>query len=399
MKNNKNINNKKDGIAADSIWVVSDGGTVNQDLSSLCGEAILGSVKEYLISDIAYYLLNPNPITLEEKVVGCRVKYSKPRSGIIRRFFKKIRLMKDDAAETGPLEEDEIVSNSKIGAPSFEDEKLNKHLLKIIAQLRPFDPLQKRLSSLDSDKISNVTAICEEIGGNRYPLNLKGTVEEKIHFVAKSISKKAKVVFNKAYLLNGLFEMRGYRCESFESDRHYKLIRFEGTNSSRYCVLNHNYKFEYWVNDIHLINYMHILGQALKSDPKLREALMLCINGNAKPLKLFFSKQLDQKYSDVYLPMTYRQVFNTLNIGQPERETVTNILNNNQIIVFFSYAPPTEVSNRKMCTNISVMHDVKALEPIKDQLPQVYAEISKKTSVSDAGRLYLLDSIREFQNA
>jgi hypothetical protein len=44
------------------------------------------------------------------------------------------------------------------------------------------------------------------------------------------------------------------------------------------------------------------------------------------------------------------------------------------------------------------MHDVKALEPIKDQLPQVYAEISKKTSVSDAGRLYLLDSIREFQN-
>jgi hypothetical protein len=392
------MNTKNDGMAADNIWVVADGGSINQDLSSLCGETILGSVKEYLISDIAYYLLNPNPITLEEKVVGCRIKYSKPSSGIIRRFFKKIRLIKDDAAESGPPEEDEIVSNSHIGSPSFEDEKLNKYLFKIIEQLRPFDPLQKKLSSLDRDNISNVTAVCEEIGGNRYPLNLKGTVEEKINFVAKSISKKAKVVFNKAYLLNGLFEMRGYRCEAYASERDYKLIRFEGTSSARYCVLNNNYKFEYWVNDIHQINYMHILEQALKSDHKLREALKLCINGNAKPLKLFFSKKLDQKYSDVYLPMTYRQVFSALNIGQPEREAVTNILNSNQTIVFFSYAPAAKVSNRRMCTNISVMHDVKALEPIKDQLPQVYAEISKKTSVSDAGRLYLLDSIREFQN-
>jgi hypothetical protein len=44
------------------------------------------------------------------------------------------------------------------------------------------------------------------------------------------------------------------------------------------------------------------------------------------------------------------------------------------------------------------MHDFNAIEPIKSQLPELYSKISRKTSVSDAGKLYLLDSIREYQN-
>jgi hypothetical protein len=44
------------------------------------------------------------------------------------------------------------------------------------------------------------------------------------------------------------------------------------------------------------------------------------------------------------------------------------------------------------------MHDVKALEPIKATLPDVYTQIYKKASLSDAGKLYLLDSLRGYQN-
>jgi len=52
----------------------------------------------------------------------------------------------------------------------------------------------------------------------------------------------------------------------------------------------------------------------------------------------------------------------------------------------------------KLCTNISVMHDIRALDPIKDIIPQVYAEIDKRTCVSEAGRFYLLDTIKGFPN-
>jgi hypothetical protein len=44
------------------------------------------------------------------------------------------------------------------------------------------------------------------------------------------------------------------------------------------------------------------------------------------------------------------------------------------------------------------MHDFRALETIKSHLPNVYSEINKKALVSDAGKLYLLNSIRGYQN-
>ncbi len=398
MNNNMDIPLEKEEKQTNRLWVISEGNIINLDPSSICEEPVSGPVTEYKISELGRYLLDPNPITLEEKVVGCKIKYKHKSAGGLRNFFINNGSGEDkQSGNTGQVVE-ELLSTSRTGAPGLEDEALNAHFIKISEMLRPYNPVQKKLASLEKEKIEDITAICEEIGHTRYPLNLQGTIDEKINFVSRSLSQKAKVVFNKAYLLNGLFELRGFRFNTYNPDNFYRLIKFSQDSKPRYYVVDANFKFEFWVNDISLINYLHIIEQAVKSDPKLREALLLCINGTAKPLKLFFSKKLDQKYTEIYLPATYRQVFNAIKIGQSEKETVTKALNDYQYVVFLNYVPGPIDGKQKLFTNISVMHDLKALEPIRSQVPEVYSEISKKLCVSDAGKLYLLDSIRESQN-
>ncbi len=387
MDNLADTGEKRDG----RIWIISSGGFVNLDLSSICKEPVSGPVTEYRISELARYLLNPDTISLEEKVVGCKVRYRKPRAGLIRRLFGKGR-------RNGTSDVEEIISSSRIGTPDFRDEGLNAHFIKISEMLRPYDPVQKRLAELDRQRVEDITAICEEISGNRYTLNLQGSLNEKINFLVNSMSRKTKVVFNRAYLMNGLFEMRGFKFDAFNPDNCYRLIKFNRDNRTAYCVLDADYGFEFWVDDSALVHYMHIFEQSVRTDPRLEDALELCIRGKATPLKLFFSKQLEQKYSVKRLPETYRKIFSAFNIGENEKNTITNMLNSFQSIVFFNFVPEPETGSRRVLTNITVMHDFRALEPIRTQLPELYSEIDKKTSVSDAGKLYLLDSIREYQN-
>ncbi|MEW6601677.1 MAG: hypothetical protein AB1499_11970 [Nitrospirota bacterium] len=380
------------------IWIISDGIPVNLDLSNICKESISGPITEYRISELARYLLNPNPITLEEKVVGCKVHYRRPSAGIVKRALMKIIPGRKEGADDDKSNVEEIITTSKIGAPTFKDEALNAHFIKINEMLKPYDPVQKKLAGLDREKVEDVKALCEDIGRNRYQLNLQGSVNDKINFVVNSLSKKTKVVANKAYLLNGLFELRGFNFKSFYINNSYRLIKFSQNGQLRYCVLNTNYQFEYWINDNLLINYMHLFEQCIQSDPKLSEALMLCVKGEAKPLKLFFAKQLGQDYSDKHLPTVYREVFSNHKISQDEKDTLAETLNKFQSIVSFNFVPLLGPERHKLCTNISVMHDFRALEPIKAHLPKVYSEINKKAMVSDAGKLYLLDSIRGYQN-
>jgi len=381
-----------------NIWIISDGKPLNLDISNICNEPIAGQITEYRISELARYLLNPNPITLEEKVVGCKVMYRRPSSGIVKRLIKKILPGRKKPPEKDDAYIEEIISTSGIGSPTFKDEGLNAHFKKIYELLRPYDPVQKKLTGLDKEKIDNIKALCQDIGRNRYQLNLQGSINDKINFVANSLANKTKVVANKAYLLNGLFEMRGFNFNAFHGENSSRLIKFLQNEQVRYCVLNSNYQFEYWVNDNLLVNYMHLFEQCIQSDPKLREALALCMKGEAKPLKLFFAKQLGHDYSEKHLPMIYKEVFSVYNISHNEKETIAETLNKFQSIISFNYVPLSGNGRHKLCTNISVMHDFRALKPIKSQLPQVYSEIDKKASVSDAGKLYLLDSIRGYQN-
>lgn len=392
MKNSCNTKEKK----AYKIWVISEGSPVKIDLSNITKEPVSGSVREYSISALARYLLNPGKIHLHEKIVGCRVQYRKPRTGIIRRVLNIIK-RSDDQKDDNSLTE-EIISDSRIGTPAFKDENLNAHVIRIWEMLMPYDPVRKRLAKLDRENIQDITAICEEIGGHRYSLNLQGNINEKMDFVSNSLSKKTKVIFNRAYLSNGLFEMRAFDPGVLKTNKSYRLIKFKQGQEEKCCVLNADYKFEFWVDDSTLIEYLFILEQALKADPRLREAFLLCAKRGAMALKLFFAEQLERGYSEVRLPGLYRKLLSAVNLDPREKGEIVNMLNSNQGVVFFNYLPRTEEARQKIVTNITVMHNLTALEPIKAKLPDVYLEIDKKASVSEAGKLYLLDSIREHQD-
>ncbi|KPJ98891.1 MAG: hypothetical protein AMK71_10670 [Nitrospira bacterium SG8_35_4] len=397
MNNRLNNKNNSAATASQSIWMISEGKLSDLDLSSICTGSVSGPVIEYEISELAQYLLNPNPITLEENVIGCKILYMKPRSGSIRRFIKKLFSKKPVSGRDDSYCE-EVISTSKTGTPDFNDRRLNMHLLKIKETLKPYDPVHKKLSGLKTDTTENIIALCEDIGKNRHQLNLKGSIQDKINFVTNSLSKKVKVAFNRAYLLNGLFEMRGFDFTAFRRDKLYRLIKLNENKQTKYCVLNENYKLLYWIEDISLVNYMHLFEQSIKTDTQLREAMNLCMLGVAQPLKLFFSTQREKSYSEKYLPRVYREVLSSCKVAPTDVKSISNILNNYQSIVTFNYVPVSGVEKNKMYTNISVMHDVKALEPIKTTLPDVYTQIYKKASVSDAGKLYLLDSLRGYQN-
>lgn len=377
--------------------MISDGRVSDLDIGSILEETVSGPVVEYHISGLAQYLLNPNPITLEEHVVGCKILYMKPRSGRITRFMKKLFSTSSESGRDDSHIE-EVISTSMAGVPDFHDRRLNLHILKIREMLKPFDPVLRKLSGLKTDAVENIIALCEDIGKNRHQLNLKGGMQDKINFVTNSLSKKVKVAFNRAYLLNGLFEMRGFDFTSFRGDTFYRLVKLNENGQTQYCVLTENYKLLYRIDDISLVNYMHLFEQSIKTDAQLREAIKLCMLGVAQPLKLFFSTQREKSYTEKYLPRVYREVLSSCNVAPTDVKSISNVLNNLQSIVTFNYVPLSGVEKNKMYTNISVMHDVRALEPIKTRLPDVYTEIDKKASRSDAGKLYLLDSLRGYQN-
>jgi hypothetical protein len=67
--------------------------------------------------------------------------------------------------------------------------------------------------------------------------------------------------------------------------------------------------------------------------------------------------------------------------------------------VSLTYIQPLELSGDKLVTHVTVMQDVRALESLKKNLPQVYSEICKRATASDVGHFYLLDSIKGFSHA
>ncbi len=114
--------------------------------------------------------------------------------------------------------------------------------------------------------------------------------------------------------------------------------------------------------------------------------------------KLFFNRQLGIDYSEANLPDIYRRVFEMHDIAPSNKSVIKRVLNHSQLGVTFNYVPQSRTSADRLFVNFSVMHNFKALEPIKDALPQVYSEINKSASITEVGKFYLLDSFRGYKD-
>ena len=210
------------------IWIISKGRSSDIDLARMVEGNATGPCKEYEISDIGRYLLNPNSIEIKKKLIGGEIHYKQGPLKRIRKAFHKIlpgsakRLKKNPA-----FAPEVIISRYKLQIPPLKDSHLESHLNKIIDQLRPYDSFAKKLVQLDPRKILQIVGICEDVGGNYSYLKLQGSIEEKIKYLGNFISKDVGVILNKAYIADGLFELRGYDFLSYDSAKIYKLITYK----------------------------------------------------------------------------------------------------------------------------------------------------------------------------
>ncbi len=229
-------------------------------------------------------------------------------------------------------------------------------------------------------------------------MKLQGSIEDKLKYIHNNISKNVGVLLRKAYIAEGLFEMRGFDFSAYDSGRRHRLITYQNNGNSGGCVLDSNDQVEYQLDDPVLIKYMLLLEQSLQADANLKSAFDLCIKNQAKPFKLFFNRQLEVDYAKSPFPKIYNAILKAHNIESNQQNFIRPALNYMQIGISFNYMPQSSATEDKMMTLISVLHDLRALETLRKNLPQVYNEISKQVSESEAGKFYLLDSIEGFNH-
>ncbi len=379
------------------IWVISGGRDSHMDLSAIEGRKTNERVKEYQISDIAYYLLNPKPIEIDKRLIGCEIHYqqrifTKIIEKIKRLFPRRIRQLWNGHM----IPPDVLISHCKIEIPALKDKALENHLSSIYESLRSYDSVSKRLPQLDPYHIAHVIGICKDIGGNFTYLKLQGSVDDKLKYIQNYVSKNVGVLLRKAYIGDGLFEMRGFDFTAFRSDHVHRLIVYRKNGKPNCCVLNSKNALAYRMEDVSMLKFLRLLQQALADDLKLKAAFDFCIRGKAKPVKLFFNRQLEVDYSKTLFPPIYRHILKDKKINSKQQNLIRPALNYLQIGISFNYIPQPDHGADNMTTLISVLHDLRALELLRKNLPQVYQEIEKRVGISEAGRYYLLDSIEGF---
>ena len=389
----------KSKLCSGDIWVISKGRYTNFDLSMIWEGAKKKTVVEYSISELARYLLNPNPIQINKKLVGCEIHYRKPFYSIKEKIRKILPQKLHGPLKDNQLPVEVLKSDWETDKIPGKDNNFESHLNRITELLRPYNPIIKSLNKIDPSKVFDVIGTCEDIGGHPSYLNIPGNITDKLNYIRENISKEVTVILEKAYIADGLFEMKGFNFKTCDNNKSYRLIRFSINGASKACVLDSDNKVEFWIDDIKLVQYMQLFDQLIRIDPKLSNSLSMCTAGKAEPLKLLFNKPIEIDYSEAHLPKVYKGVFEKLNIETNKSDIVKRVLNNSQVGISFNYIPKHDHDERKLFVNFSVMHNFKALEPIKDDLPQVYSEINKMASVTEAGKFYLLDSFKGYKNA
>ena len=380
------------------MWIISKGRNTELDLDRIRPGTKIKTIMEYRISGLAAYLLNPGQIQVEKKLVGCEVHYRETTHGLKTKIMPLLPSRIGEWFQDKPIPPDKLFSDFSEIHPPMKDEQLELHFSHITERLKPYDSMIEKLSHINPRNITDIIGTCQDRGGSLSSLSIPGTIDAKITYVKDYLLKEVGIVLQKANIAEGLFELNGFDFKSFDPQKSYRLIKFRLDGKPNACVISTDNKFEYWVEDTKLIHYMQLLEQILKTNAGMNESLKLCSLGKAEPMKLLFNKQLEIDYSVARLPELYSGMFDRYRIDSRQKDAVARALSHSQMGVSFNCVPQTGLDEDKMVTTLAVLHNIKALEPLKGDLPQVYSELDKIASATDGGRYYLLDSYRGYKN-
>lgn len=379
------------------VWVISEGRESQFDLSTIDGGKANEAVREYQISALAFYLLNPQPIEVEKRLIGCEIHYpQRAISKMIEKFKRLVPARLRRRWNRHMIPPEVLISRCKIWIPPLKDNTFQNHLFHIYESLRAYDSVSRRLSQLDPFQIAHIIGICKDLAGNLTYLKLQGSIEDKIKYMQNNISKNVGVLLRRAHIGDGLFELRGFDFSRYRADQTYRLIVFKRDGKPQCCVLNSANAVEFHLENDGLLKYLFLLQQALVDDIKLIRAFKHCIQNQAKPVKLFFNQKLEVNYAKSPFPKIYRDILNANKIDMNQRNLIRPALNYMQIGISFNFILQDNGIEENMTTLISVLHDMRALELLRKKLPQVHNEIQNRVKGSEAGMFYLLDSIEGF---
>lgn len=376
------------------VWIISESDSTDTDFDIPGGKNIFGPIKKYHLSELGWYLLNPEPIVIHDRLVGCHIVFKKPWHKKLSDSFASIFKRKGKQL----VDEHEFLAHLQLKTFSFTDKKLENHFRQINRNLKPYDSLLRYLGNADDSEVQNIAGICEDSAGNRYRLDLSGTIKEKLNYLANHLMSPVQITMKRSYLSRGLFELRGYDFKTFNPENRFQLVRFFQNGVIRFYVSGKNELPGFMIEDARLVSWLQLFEQSLRTNEKLAEAFQLCIKGKALPYKLFFTHQLEFAYTQNRLPQIFSNSIDVSKLDAEEKTIIAKTLNNQQCVISFNYIPDTNSGEERVHTHISVLHDFNALEPLKEHLPSLYNELSKKAPSSDAGKYYLLDSIKGSQD-
>jgi hypothetical protein len=158
-------------------------------------------------------------------------------------------------------------------------------------------------------------------------------------------------------------------------------------------VLNEDHTIAFWLEDVKLVNYLQLFEYCIQHNPHMRESLIRCIQGKAAGLRLMVNPRLEIDYSRAPLPAVFQEAMGRTRPADFNDRLIKQNLNLYQVGVSFNAMTLEESGRRELCTHISILQNLRALEPIKDQLPDLFAEMAKRAADSEEGRFYLLESV------
>ncbi len=389
------MNHRTVDNAPPRLWIISPPQYLaNFAFHRLGLESIPGTARAYRISTIGHYLVSPTPLNVPRRLIGCEIR-RRPAPWI---RWKQILAKWLGRERTTRPPDDVLLSDFRIPRVSPSDAGLKRHLGEIRARLCHYDGLLQRLDRIDARQVVNVVGICADDAGHRTHLTIEGDCAQQLDFVRASVGREINVRLKQAYIGDGLFEMKGFDFCRYDPEKSFQLIRFVQDGIPRACVVDEDQSPAFWLDDAKMVNYLQMFEFSIQQNPHMRESLDQCMAGNVTPLRLMVNHALEVDYSHAPLPTAIQEAIG----GQPLEDHASRLLKENlnlhQVgVSFHSHAHRTREGDGYR-TDISIFQNIRALEPIKQRLPEVFAGINQRVSRSDGGNFYLLDAIRGVDN-